>query len=144
VAAREADRPKIAPAGWLVFGRALQPDGRPASGVHVRVADAGDTLEGLPSDEPDAVGDFSVTYRRQDFPKEPEQLPDLHVVAEDQKGQLLYRSDATVRFQEGRAEYVEITVREEPVKRGRTARKGSRQAAAPKRPGRSRSAKPRR
>jgi hypothetical protein len=140
--ARQAKRPRVAPDEWLVFGRALQPDGQPASGVLIRVAaDAGEPPKDLPSAPPDEFGDFSVAYRREHFPQQPEPPSEVHVVAEGKGGQRFYESDTLVRFQAGRAEYVEITLKEKPTRRASAKRKASKASTASKpassrRPGR--------
>ena len=132
LATREPTRPRITPDGWLVFGRALQPDGQPATGVRVGVAADDGKLTGLPSDEPDGSGDFSVTYRREHFPDPPEEPPEVFVVAEDENGDLRAQSGTTVRFQAGRAEYVELTVSPEPRKKARKAKRTTKPTAARK------------
>jgi hypothetical protein len=137
LAGREPTRPRIAPDRWLVFGRVSRPDGQPASGVFVRVTGA---LEGAPRATTDKLGDFSVAYRQLDFPEEPEQPPDVHVVVEDEDGQQLHESGGTVRFTAGQAEYVEITLDSRPQKQARRARKTSK-PTAPKGTNRGRSGK---
>jgi hypothetical protein len=141
LATRQAKRPRVAPDEWLVFGRALQPDSQPASGVLIRVAaDAGDPPKGFPSAPPDEFGDFSVAYRREHFPQQPEPPSEVHVVAEDKGGQRFYESGTLVRFQAGRAEYVEVTIGEGPLKPAAAAKTPSRRSAV-KRPPRTRKAK---
>jgi hypothetical protein len=137
---RQARRPGLGPDEWLVFGRVLQRDGQPASDVLVRVTDADRKLKDLPAGTTDEFGDFHVAYRRQDFPETPQEVPNLFIHVEDRKQNTLYRSDSHVRFETGRAEYVEITLGEGPVAQTRAARKTPRRSA-PKRPPRTRKPK---
>jgi len=88
----------------------------------------------------DEFGDFHVAYRRQDFLETPQEVPNLFVHVEDRKQNTLYRSDSHVRFETGRAEYVEITLGEGPVEQTRAADKTPRRSA-PKRPPRTRKPK---
>src|SRR5215218_7149294 len=132
-AGRQSRRPTPGPEDWLVFGRVLRRDGAPARDVRVRVTNADSKLEVTPTGTTDELGDFHVAYRRQDFPKSPQEVPELFVLVEDAKGAVLQRSEHSVRFAPGRAEFVQLTLGEQPTQAPKSAR-ATRKRSAPKRP----------
>ena len=110
-AERASRRPKVGPEDWLVFGRILKKKGNPISGVRVRVYDKDflydDLLGATTSDE---YGDFFIIYHERDFAEIIDKLPDLYVRVEDERGNLLYSSEESIRFNVGRLEYFEIVI----------------------------------
>ncbi len=108
-ATRLARQPAVSPNEWLVFGRVLDPQGRPVPGLRVRVFDRDRKYDDLLGDTTtDEYGDFAVKYHERDFAEAREGLPELYVMVEDAAGKLLYSSRDNVRFKSGRSEYFEI------------------------------------
>ena len=94
---------------WTVFGTVTDVQGRPASGVTVRVFDRDRKYDDLLGETlTDENGDFSVLYHERDFAETGEKLPDLYVMVSDAAGKSLYSSRDTVRFEAGRSEYFAI------------------------------------
>jgi hypothetical protein len=110
----------------------LRRDGAPARGVHVRVTNADSKLEVTPTGTTDEFGDFRVAYQRRDFPKSPQEVPELFVLVEDAKGTVLQQSEHSVRFAPGRAEFVQLALGEHPPEAPKSARP-ARQRSTPKR-----------
>ncbi|GET39232.1 transthyretin-like family protein [Microseira wollei] len=109
IAVRTARRPKVKENEWLVFGRVLDANGNPVSGVRVRIFDRDrifDDLLGIT--ETDEYGDFAITYHERDFAEPGEGLPELYLMLSDTEGNLLYSSRDNIRYNPGRAEYFEI------------------------------------
>jgi hypothetical protein len=111
MAVRTARRPKVKENEWLVFGRVLDANGNPVSGVRVRIFDRDrifDDLLGIT--ETDEYGDFAITYHERDFAEPGEGLPELYLMVSDTEGNLLYSSRDNIRYNPGRAEYFEIVL----------------------------------
>jgi competence ComEA-like helix-hairpin-helix protein len=113
MAERLARRPKLRPHEWVVFGQVLDAEGNPAAGLRVRVYDKDRQYDDLLGDTTtDEYGDFAAIYHERDFAEVGEELPELYVMVEDKKGNLLYSSRDHVRYSAGRAEYFEIVLSE--------------------------------
>ena len=114
--AQEAWRPKIGSLEWLAYGRVLDANGAPASGLHVRVFDRDRKYDDLLGDTvTDDQGRFAAVYHQRDFAEVRENLPELYVMVEDESGQVVYSSRNAVRFKAGRAEYFEIRLGQTPT-----------------------------
>jgi hypothetical protein len=115
---------------WAVFGQVRDAAGESVEGVHVRVFDRDRKYDDLLGDETtDEFGDFSAVYHQRDFEEVGESLPELYIMVEDDKGNLLYSSEDELRVQPGRAEYFDIFLEALPKKRKprrQTPRKQSR------------------
>ena len=108
---RTPRRPQVKENEWLVFGRVLDGEGNPVSGVRVRVFDRDrifDDLLGATST--DEYGNFAITYCDRDFAEPTEGLPELYVMVEDNEGNQLYSSRDNIRYNSGRSEYFEIVL----------------------------------
>lgn len=111
IAVRTARRPKVKENEWLVFGRVLDANGNPISGLRVRIFDRDrlfDDLLGIT--ETDEYGDFAIIYHERDFAELGEELPELYLMVEDTQGKLLYSSRDNVRYNASRSEYFEIVL----------------------------------
>jgi hypothetical protein len=104
-------RPRVGPHEWTVFGRVRHAEGKPAAGVRVRVFDKDRRFDDLLGDtRTDAEGRFSAIYHERDFAESGENLPELYVRVEDERGKVLYSSESELRMQAGRVEYFDITL----------------------------------
>lgn len=114
MAERLARWPKLRPHEWVVFGQVLDAEGNPAAGLRVRVYDKDRKYDDLLGDTTtDEYGDFAAIYHERDFAEAGEELAELYVMVDDEKGNLLYSSHDHVRPNAGRAEYFEIVLSEE-------------------------------
>lgn len=112
-AVRDERLPRPGPLQWMVFGRVLDPTGRPVTNVTVRVFDRDRRYDDLLGDTTtDEYGDFVVVYHERDIAEAGENLPELYVMVEDQQGNSLYSSRDELRFEAGRIEYFEIVLRD--------------------------------
>lgn len=117
---------------WVVFGTVTEAEGKPASGLTVRVFDRDRKYDDLLGEtETDENGDFAVTYHERDFAEVRENLPDLYVMIQDGQGQLLYSSRNSVRYEAGRVEYFRIVLRAAPPGATKTAPKSKPSSEAP-------------
>lgn len=113
-AVRDDRLPRTGPQEWMVYGRVLDSGGRPVTGVRVRVFDRDRKYDDLLGDsETDEYGDFAVVYHERDFAEAGEELPELYVMVEDRRGNLLYSSRDELRYEAGRAEYFQIVLGEQ-------------------------------
>jgi len=113
-AVRDDRLPKLRAQEWMVFGRVLDSGGRPVVGVTVRVFDRDRKYDDLLGEtETDEYGDFSVVYHERVFAEAGEDLPELYVMVEDQRGNLLYSSRDEIRYEAGRAEYFHVVLSED-------------------------------
>lgn len=95
---------------YSVSGRVVDADGKPVAGVLVRVYDKDvryDDLLGAALTN--RKGEFTVTYRRQDF-SEGEELADLYFVVVDADGRELLSTVDHVRFNADRITFVILTL----------------------------------
>ena len=113
-AVRDDRLPKLRAQEWMVFGRVLDSGGRPVVGVTVRVFDRDRKYDDLLGEtETDEYGDFSVVYHERVFAEAGEDLPELYVMVEDQRGNVLYSSRDEIRYEAGRAEYFHVVLSED-------------------------------
>lgn len=113
--------PKLRPHEWIVFGAVRDGAGQPAAGLVVRVFDLDRKYDDLLGEtETDASGDFSMVYHERDFKESNENLPELYVMVSDAKGNQLYSSRESIRFNAGRAEYFAIRLGTRDKGKGRT------------------------
>jgi hypothetical protein len=108
--------------------------------VRVRATDADGKLKNLPAGTTDEFGDFQVAYEQHNFPDNLKDVPELFVLVEDAKGALLQRSEQSVRFAPGRAEFVQLTLGERSAEAPKPAR-ATRQRSTSKRSPRTRKTK---
>jgi hypothetical protein len=101
--------PRLHPKDWLVFGRVLNQDGKPAKGLEVQVFDRekkrGDLLRNAGTDE---NGNFSIIYPYS--PPIESELPDLYLTVKDAKGNVLFSSEKAMRYEADKAEYYKIVL----------------------------------
>jgi hypothetical protein len=113
-AVRDDRLPKAGPQEWMVFGRVLDSGGRPVTGVRVRVFDRDRRYDDLLGEtETDEYGDFAVVYHERVFAEAGEDLPELYVMVEGRRGNLLYSSRDELRYEASRAEYFQIVLGEQ-------------------------------
>ena len=111
---RESRLPQVKPYEWMVFGQVLDSDGKPVVGVTVRVFDRDRRYDDLLGEaETDEFGDFSMVYHERDFAEDGENLPELYLMVEDRRRNLLYSSRDDPRREAGRVEYFQIVLAEE-------------------------------
>jgi hypothetical protein len=101
--------PKPRPKEWLVFGTVIDAQGKPGSGLTVRVFDRDRKYDDLLGETTtDEFGDFSVIYHERDFAEAGEKLPDLYVMVSDSGGKVIYSTRDKIRFEAGKSEYFAI------------------------------------
>jgi hypothetical protein len=104
--------PVAEPGAWIVRGRVTDKEGKGLSDLVVSVYDKDlffdDRLGQARTDE---NGDYSLTYRVEDFRDLIERKPDIYVNVLDQKGKTLYTSKK-VRYEAGRVEIVNVVIGE--------------------------------
>ncbi len=111
---RESRRPKIGPQEWMAFGTVLDPNGRPISGLRVRVYDKDRKYDDLLCETAtDEYGDFYLKYRERMVIKTGEKKPDLYIMVEDQSGKQLFSSKDSVRRNPGQTSYFKISLKRE-------------------------------
>ncbi|MEJ2563702.1 MAG: hypothetical protein P8Z42_13595 [Anaerolineales bacterium] len=101
--------PKTKDEPWIVKGRVTGADGKPASGLIVRLYDKDrryDDLLGVVTT--DDAGNYEITYRTQDFKEGLEPGADLYLTVEDIDGNELYSSESAVRFNAGKQETIDV------------------------------------
>jgi hypothetical protein len=110
-AARQARQPRIGAHEWLVFGRVRTADLQPAVSVSVRVFDRDRKYDDLLGQTfTDERGEFAVVYHERDFAEQRENLPELYLLIEDERGNELYASRDQVRFEASRVEYFDVVL----------------------------------
>jgi hypothetical protein len=101
--------PSPRPNEWMVFGTVTDPQGKPAAGLIVRVFDRDrkydDLLKETTTDE---FGGFSLVYPEHLLKELEEKRPDLYVMVNDAKGNIVYSSSDHVLYEAGRSEYFAI------------------------------------
>ena len=118
VALNHLTPPKLGPHDWAVFGRVLDPEGKPVRGVQVRVFDRDRKYDDLLGDtQTDDAGNFFAVYHERDFAETNENLPELYVMVNDEAGNLLYSSRDNVRSNPQRIEFFEIRLNAQPVEK---------------------------
>jgi hypothetical protein len=109
--------PKPRPNEWTVFGTVTDAAGKAAGGLTVRVFDRDRKLDDLLGEtETNEFGDFSVVYHERDFKESKEGLAELYVMVSDARGNVVYSSRDSVRYEAGRSEYFAIRLGSQPVK----------------------------
>jgi hypothetical protein len=110
---RQSQRPPFRANQYVLHGHILDHSGRPAEGLLVRVDDSEGRLEGFRAGATtDRFGDFAVSYPADEVERLHASGLEPHVLIEDGKGKLLYRSADPIRFKDSRAEYFEIVLAE--------------------------------
>jgi hypothetical protein len=96
---------------WVVRGRVTGADGRGVGGLIVRLYDKDFFFhDRLGEAETDANGNYSLTYRTEDYRDFIERKPDLFVVVLDRQGKKLYTSKRQLRYEAGRVEIIDVTL----------------------------------
>jgi len=115
MATRESRIVQAADKDWIVHGQVSFSDGRPAEGVTVRLFDRDFLFDDvLGKQKTDEFGDFRIVYHEQDFSDIIERQPDLYLQIEDDKGRILFSSQASIRYNAGKVEYFPIVLPKEP------------------------------
>jgi hypothetical protein len=113
--ARQWPRPRANE--WTVFGTVTDADGKGGGGLTVRVFDRDRKFDDLLGEtKTNEFGDFSVIYHERDFQESKEGLAELYVMVSDPRGNLVYSSRDSVRFEAGRSEYFAIRLGKQPLK----------------------------
>ena len=96
---------------WTARGRVTDEEGRGLAGLLVRAFDKDRRYDDkLGSTLTDGNGEFSISYRVQDFREGQEPGPDLYLTVMDQEGKTLYVSEGSVRLDAGRVEVFNIVI----------------------------------
>jgi hypothetical protein len=103
--------PVAAPNTWVVRGRVTDAKGKALSGLTVTLYDE-DLLfdDRLGQTETDENGDYSFTYRSEDFGDLISRKPDLFLTVMSPKEEKLFTSKRKVIFQAGKIEIVNIQI----------------------------------
>ncbi len=122
---------KIRANEWTVFGTVISSDNKPASGMTVRVFDKDRKYDDLLGEtETDENGDFSIIYHERDFKETHENFPELYVMVSDAKGNQVYSSRDSVRFNSGQSEYFAIQLGKQ-TRATKTAKTSVKKSASP-------------
>lgn len=124
---RERRRVKLKPHEWMVYGRVLNHDRTPATGVRIQVFDQDKKLDDvLAVTKVDEFGDFAAgPFHERDFFEPGEEAPELYLKVYGSRNKVLYDGSKDVRLQAGRSEYFEITLpKSGPSSTTRKAKKG--------------------
>lgn len=109
--ARIKSWPRLHANEWAVFGTVVNADGKPASGLTVRVFDRDRKYDDLLGEtETGPTGEFSITYHERDFAETGEKLPELYVMISDTNGASIYSTRDQIRFEAGKSEYFAIVL----------------------------------
>ncbi len=97
---------------WVVKGRVTDEEGNGVAGLMVRVVDKDRKYDDLlGAAQTDENGEFEISYRLQDFREGLEPGADLFVLVSDVKGKVVYSSEDAIRYDAGREEVFDITVK---------------------------------
>ena len=109
--------PIAEPDAWIVRGRVTDKEGKGLSDLVVSLYDKDLFFDDqLGQTETDDNGEYSLTYRTEDFRDLIEKKPDIYVKVLDQKGKTLYTSKKKIRFEAGRVEIVNVEIEEQGKK----------------------------
>jgi hypothetical protein len=98
---------------WVARGRVVDERGEGMGGLVVSLFDRDRIFEdGLGTTKTDENGEFSFTYRTEDFPDLFDAHPDLYLKILDAEGNTLYSSEEAVRCEADRVEEFNITIGE--------------------------------
>ena len=96
---------------WVVRGRVTNKSGTGISGVFVTVYDKDLFFDDrLGQAETDANGNYSLTYRSEDFRDLIEKKPDLYLKVIDKQGKTLRTVEHGVSYEAGRVETIDIQI----------------------------------
>jgi hypothetical protein len=105
--------PVAEPGTWIVRGRVADKQGKGLNDLVVSLYDKDLFFDDkLGETETDDNGDFSLTYRTEDFRDLIERKPDIYVKVLDSKGKTLYTSKKKLRYEAGRVEIVNVVIGE--------------------------------
>lgn len=96
---------------WVVRGRVTDQAGKGFSGLFVSVYDKDLFFDDrLGQSETDADGNYSLTYRTEDFRDLIESKPDLYLKVIDRQGRSLYLLKGHIWYESGRVEVIDIEI----------------------------------
>ena len=96
---------------WVVRGRVTDKAGKGLSGLFVSVYDKDLFFDDrLGQSETDANGNYSLTYRTEDFRDLIERKPDLYLKVIDRQGKSLYVLKGHIWYESGRVETIDIEI----------------------------------
>jgi hypothetical protein len=105
--------PVAEPGAWIVRGRVTDKKGKALKGLLVSLYDKDLFFDDkLGQTETDVNGDYSLTYRAEDFRDLIEKRPDIYVKVLDEKGNTIHTSKKKLRYEAGRIEIVNIEIEE--------------------------------
>lgn len=97
---------------WIVRGRVTDENERGIKGLMVSLFDKDHRYDDkLGAELTGKNGEFKMTYRTQDFREGNEPGPDLYLTVRDKDGNILYTSEKAVRYDAGREEVFDITIK---------------------------------
>lgn len=109
--------PVVEPGAWIVRGRVSDNQGKGLSNLVVSLYDKDLFFDDrLGQTETNNNGDYSLTYRTEDFRDLIERKPDIYIKVLDAKGKTLYTSKKKLRYEAGRVEILNIEI-EDPIKK---------------------------
>jgi hypothetical protein len=96
---------------WVVRGRVTDRSGKGLSGVFVSIYDEDLFFDDrLGQAETDAQGNYSLTYRTQDFRDLIERKPDLYLKVIDSDGEVLHTYKGHIWYESGRVETIDVVI----------------------------------
>jgi hypothetical protein len=96
---------------WVVRGRVTDKAGSSLAGLFVSVYDKDLFFDDrLGQSETDANGNYSLTYRTEDFRDLIERKPDIYIKVIDRQGKTIYTSKGAIRYEAGRDETIDIEI----------------------------------
>ena len=96
---------------WIVRGRVADKSGKGLSGLFVSVYDKDLFFDDrLGQAETDANGNYTLTYRTEDFRDLIERKPDLYLKVIDRQGRSLYVLKGHIWYESGRVETIDIEI----------------------------------
>jgi len=103
--------PPATPDAWVVRGRVTDKAGAGLSGLTVSVFDKDLIFDDrLGETKTDKDGQYSFTYRTEQFRDLIESKPDLYVKVADASGKTLYSSKGAIRYAAGRIETINVQI----------------------------------